>query len=30
VYNLEYYRGMADEYGDPRELLARFDESRVA
>jgi GT2 family glycosyltransferase len=26
LYNLEYYRGMADEFGDPRELLARFDE----
>ncbi len=25
LYNLEYYRGMADELGDTRELLARFD-----
>ena len=25
VYNLEYYRGMAEEFGDPRELLRRFD-----
>jgi GT2 family glycosyltransferase len=25
LYNLEYYRGMADELGDPRQLLARFD-----
>jgi hypothetical protein len=25
LYNLEYYRGMADELGDPNLLLARFD-----
>ena len=25
LYNLEYYRGMAEEIGDPRQLLARFD-----
>jgi GT2 family glycosyltransferase len=30
VYNLEYYRGMADELGDPRQLLARFDEASAA
>jgi GT2 family glycosyltransferase len=25
LYNVEYYRGMADELGDPQGLLARFD-----
>ena len=25
VYNLEYYRGMAEEFGDSRQLLACFD-----
>ena len=27
VYNLDYYRGMADELGDPADLLARFDQA---
>jgi len=30
LYNLEYYRGMADELGDPIELLARFDAAAPA
>jgi GT2 family glycosyltransferase len=27
LYNLEYYRGMADELGDPRKLQTLFDDS---
>jgi hypothetical protein len=27
LYNLEYYRGMADELGDPHLLLAHFDDA---
>ena len=27
VYNLAYYRGMADELGDPRQLLTRFHDA---
>jgi GT2 family glycosyltransferase len=30
LYNLEYYRGMADEFGDPSRLLACFDAPTAA